>query len=126
MGWEIYPPGLYDLLHMLHRDYHPAAVVITENGAAFTDVRDGDGQVQDPRWVGYIRQHIQAMARVIADKMPLKGYFLWSLMDNFEWAEGYSKRFGIIYVDFATQQRTVKTSGHWYARFIASQRATTE
>ncbi len=126
MGWEIYPPGLYDLLHTLHRDYHPAAVVITENGAAFTDVLDGDGQVHDPRRVDYVRQHIQAMARVIADAMPLKGYFLWSLMDNFEWAEGYNKRFGIVYVDFATQERIIKTSGQWYARFIASQRGTAE
>jgi beta-glucosidase len=80
--------------------------------------------VDDPRRVDYVRQHIQAMARVIADGIPLKGYCLWSLMDNFEWAEGYNKRFGIVYVDFATQQRTIKSSGHWYAGFIAAQRGT--
>jgi beta-glucosidase len=122
MGWEIYPPGLFDLLQRVHRDYAPKALVITENGAAFTDSRDAQGQVQDPRRAEYIREHIQAMARVLASEIPLKGYLVWSFLDNFEWAEGYSKRFGIVYVDFATQERVVKESGHWYAQFVAAQR----
>ncbi len=121
MGWEIYPPGLYDLLKTLQRDYQPPPIIITENGAAFTDQVDVAGQVHDPRRVDYVRAHVQAMARVIADGLPLKGYFLWSFTDNFEWAEGYAKRFGIVYVDFPTQQRIVKSSGQWYADFVGAQ-----
>lgn len=120
MGWEIYPPGLYDVLRRVHREYGPVALAVTENGAAFVDVLDAQGAVNDARRVEYLREHIQAMARVIADGIPLKGYFVWSLFDNFEWAEGYQQRFGVVYVDFATQQRTIKASGHWYAQFIAS------
>ena len=121
MCWEIYPPGLRDLLHSVYQEYGPIAFVVTENGAAFTDVPNAQGEVSDLRRTEYIREHIQAMARIIAEGIPLKGYFLWSFLDNFEWAEGYNQRFGIVYVDFATQQRVVKESGQWYARFLAEQ-----
>jgi beta-glucosidase len=116
--WEVSPDGLHDLLVRLHKDYRPSALHVTENGAAFDDKVDRDGQVHDPRRVAYYHAYISAACRATAEGVPLKGYFAWSLMDNFEWAEGYSKRFGIIYVDYKTQRRTIKDSGRWYASTI--------
>lgn len=115
MGWEVYPQGLYDLLTRVQRDYAPPVVYVTENGAAYDDERDPDGAVHDDKRRAYLESHFAAARRAIDAGVPLRGYFVWSLMDNFEWAEGYSKRFGIIYVDYATQERTVKESGRWYA-----------
>ncbi len=123
MGWEIYPPGLTDLVLRLDREYAPPRIIVTENGAAFTDEWEGGDIVDDQRRSDYLRDHILAMASAILQGAPLAGYFVWSLMDNFEWAEGYNKRFGIVYVDFPTQRRIIKASGHWYAAFIARQRA---
>lgn len=122
MGWEVYPEGMYDLLTYIQRDYAPPAIIVTENGAAFNDQWDGDGHVPDMQRVHYLEAHINAIARAIADGAPVRGYFTWSLMDNYEWAQGYSKRFGIVYVDYPTQQRVVKDSGKWYASFLAGQR----
>ncbi|MBA3825377.1 MAG: beta-glucosidase [Ktedonobacterales bacterium] len=122
MGWEIYPPGLTDLMMQLHRDYHSPKIVITENGAAFADVWDGGDTVDDPRRTEYLQAHIRALAAAQAQGVPVGGYLAWSLMDNFEWAEGYSKRFGLVYVDFPTQRRIVKASGLWYAAFMRQQR----
>lgn len=121
-GWEVYPAGLTDLLVRITRDYAPPAILVTENGAAYEDQWDGNGQVNDPERLAYVREHIQALGRALAQNVPLRGYFLWSLLDNFEWGEGYSKRFGMVYVDYATQRRIVKASGRWYADFIAGQR----
>lgn len=118
MGWEVYPQGLTDLLIRLHRDYNIPSLYVTENGAAFNDQWNGDDTVSDPRRLSYLRDYIRACAQAIAQGVPLDGYFVWSLMDNFEWAEGYNKRFGIIYVDYPTQRRIVKESGHWYAALI--------
>ncbi len=123
MGWEIYPPGLTDLMVQLDRDYRPRKIVITENGAAFPDEWDGGDRVDDPRRSDYLAAHIQAMATALVQGVPLAGYFAWALMDNFEWAEGFSKRFGLVYVDFPTQRRIIKASGRWYAAFIQQQRA---
>ena len=123
MGWEVYPHGLDITLQGLTRAYHPAALLVTENGAAFADEWNGDGRVADRQRVIYLRDHLEAMERAIEHGAPVAGYFVWSLMDNFEWAEGYSRRFGLIYVDFETQRRVVKDSGRWYAGFIAGQRA---
>jgi beta-glucosidase len=123
MGWEIYPEGLHDLLVRLRDDYEPPAVYITENGAAFADVRVHDGSVSDPERREYLETHIDAVGRAIEKGVPMKGYFVWSLLDNFEWAEGYSKRFGIVYVDYPTLERVPKQSFHWYREFIAAQRA---
>lgn len=120
-GWEVYPAGLTDLLVRLKDEYAPRAIVVTENGAAYDDQWDGSCQVNDPERLAYIREHIGALGRALAQDVPLRGYFLWSLLDNFEWAEGYSKRFGMIYVDYATQRRVVKASGRWYADFLAGQ-----
>jgi beta-glucosidase len=121
-GWEIYPAGLTDLLVRLKQDYAPRALAVTENGAAFEDQWNGDGQVSDPLRLQYVRDHLQALGHALAQGVPLRGYFLWSLMDNFEWGEGYSKRFGVVYIDYASQRRIVKDSGHWYAAFLAAQR----
>jgi beta-glucosidase len=122
MGWEVYPQALTDVLVRVHRDYAPRAIAVTENGAAFTDRWDGSDHVSDSQRVDYLREHLKALGRARAEGVPVKGYFVWSLLDNFEWAEGYSKRFGIVYVDYPTQRRIIKDSGRWYAAFIATQR----
>jgi beta-glucosidase len=120
MAWEIYPQGLADLLVRLHRDYALPTLYVTENGAAFADHWEGGDHLSDPRRVEYLREHIQSLAQALAQGVPLRGYFVWSLLDNYEWAEGYSKRFGIVYVDYPTQRRIIKDSGRWYANFIAA------
>ncbi|GAC1696276.1 MAG: GH1 family beta-glucosidase [Ktedonobacteraceae bacterium] len=120
MGWEIYPQAVGDLLVKLHKEYSVPSLLVTENGAAFDDVVGSDGEVSDPRRVEYLREHIRSVWRVLEQGVPIQGYLVWSLLDNYEWAEGYSKRFGIVYVDYATQKRTIKESGRWYAAFIAS------
>jgi beta-glucosidase len=118
MGWEIDADGLFDILTRVTRDYGDIPLVMTENGAAFDDSLV-DGRVADRDRVDFLASHLLAGARAIEAGVPLEGYFAWSLMDNFEWAEGYAKRFGIVHVDFETQQRTVKDSGRWYAAFLA-------
>jgi len=100
------------------RDYAPPVMYVTENGAAFDDVVGPDGRVYDERRQAYLESHFAAAARAVADGVPLRGYFVWSLLDNFEWAEGYDKRFGLVYVDYNTQERTVKDSGRWYADML--------
>jgi beta-glucosidase len=115
MGWSIDPEALTELLVGLHRDYAPGRILITENGAAFDDVPNAGGAVHDGGRVAYLRDHLDAARQAIAEGVPLGGYFVWSLLDNFEWAEGYSKRFGLVYVDFETQRRTPKDSARWYA-----------
>jgi len=116
--WEIYPDGLYDLLSRLNTDYRPAALYITENGIPVADGLDADGRVRDYRRLRYVRDHLQRCHAAIQSGVPLKGYFHWSLLDNFEWAFGYDMRFGMVYVDFETQQRIIKDSGRWYAGVI--------
>jgi beta-glucosidase len=121
MGWEVYPEGLYEILKWVHDEYGAIPLYITENGAAFPDAPNAQGEVDDPLRVDYIRAHLEQAHRALREGIPLRGYFYWSLMDNFEWAFGYSKRFGLLYVDFETQRRTMKASGRWYAEFIATQ-----
>ena len=115
-GWEVFPQGLYDLLTWLGRDYAFARLFVTENGAAYDDVVSADGSVHDPLRIAYLRQHLAAVRRAIDARVPVQGYFCWSLMDNFEWACGTSSRFGLAYTDFTTQRRTIKDSGYWYGR----------
>jgi beta-glucosidase len=122
MGWEVDPDGLRRLLVRLTGEYAPAALAITENGAAYPDVVAADGSVVDTDRLQYLRDHIAGAADAIDDGVPLMAYFAWSLLDNFEWAEGYAKRFGIVHVDFATQRRTVKASGQWYAALAGAAR----
>jgi beta-glucosidase len=123
MGWEVVPEGLEDLLVRLHRDYAPAAIYVTENGAAYPDVRGHDGAVNDPERQSYLREYLEGASRALAQGVPLRGYFAWSLFDNFEWAWGYWKRFGLVYIDYATLERVPKGSFYWYRDFIAGQRA---
>jgi beta-glucosidase len=119
MGWEVYPEGLHDLLVRLHRDYAPAALYVTENGAAYTDVLTDDGRVHDAERTRYYRTHLAQVRRAIAAGAPVRGYFAWSLMDNFEWSFGYTRRFGLCYVDFATQRRIPKDSARFFAQVAA-------
>lgn len=123
MNWEVYPQGLTDILSWVHNEYHPRSIMITENGSAYEDNWNGDGYVSDPERTVYLREHIRAMGDALEQGVPITGYFAWSLMDNFEWAEGYSKRFGVVYVDYPTQRRIIKESGRWYMEFIRSQRS---
>ncbi|NNG67006.1 GH1 family beta-glucosidase [Caldanaerobacter subterraneus] len=118
MGWEISPESLYDLLKRLDREYTKLPMYITENGVAFKDEVTEDGRVHDYERIEYIKEHLKAIARFIEEGGNLKGYFVWSLLDNFEWAHGYSKRFGIVYVDYETQKRILKDSAFWYKGVI--------
>ena len=121
MGWEVFPDGLESILTRLHREYAPRAMVVTESGAAFNDQWDGNSHIPDQGRINYLHAHIQSVANVINQGVPIKGYCVWSLLDNFEWSEGYRKRFGLVYVDYPTQRRIVKDSGLWYANFIRQQ-----
>jgi beta-glucosidase len=115
MGWEVDPVGLYDVLTRVQRDYRPIPIYITENGAAYPDRPGPDGTVSDPDRVRYLDSHFRSAHRAIADGVDLRGYFVWTLIDNFEWAFGFSKRFGLVYVDYATQRRIPKDSARWFA-----------
>ena len=116
--WEVYPEGLYKLLCRLHFEYNPGKLYITENGCAYNDGPDADGVIHDQRRIDYLRGHFLAAHRAVAAGVPLAGYFVWSLLDNFEWARGYSQRFGIVWVDYATQERIPKASARWLQRVI--------
>jgi len=116
--WEIYPPGLYELLVRVWNDYRPTDIFITENGVPVPDGLDADGRVRDERRIRYLHRHLVQAHRAIADGVPLRGYFVWSLLDNFEWTAGYTMRFGLVYVNYETLERTIKDSGRWYARVI--------
>jgi beta-glucosidase len=120
MGWRIEPASLTELLVRVHRELPGLPLVVTENGAAYDDEVSADGAVHDGERVQYVRDHLAAVHAAIAQGVDVRGYFLWSLIDNFEWAWGYSKRFGIVHVDFATQQRRVKDSGRWYRGVVAA------
>ncbi|MCH8617952.1 GH1 family beta-glucosidase [Undibacterium sp. TS12] len=118
-GWEVAPAGMTTLLKRIQDDYAPAAIYITENGATYDDVLDAQGEIQDVQRRDYLIRHLAAIKEAIRLGCQVRGYFLWSLLDNFEWAEGCSRRFGIIHVDFVTQRRTLKLSGKWYRDFLA-------
>jgi beta-glucosidase len=122
-GWEVDPAGLTEMLVRLAREYPPLPLHVTENGSAWLDEVAADGSVTDPGRLGYLAAHLAACARAREQGADVAGYFAWSLLDNFEWAEGYAMRFGLVHVDFATQRRTVKASGEWYGRFVRAARA---
>jgi len=122
MGWEIYPQGLTDLLVGLHQEYDLPPICITENGIAVAD-RMEHGAIDDRQRISYIDMHLDAIAAAVDQGVQVDAYFYWSLMDNFEWNSGYAKRFGLIFVDYATQQRTMKASALWYRAMIANSRA---
>jgi beta-glucosidase len=118
MGWEIYPDGLYQILMRLKEEYNNPLVYITENGAAFDDKVTRNGEVQDDDRIAFLRDHMVAAYRAMKEGARVKGYLVWSIMDNFEWAEGYAKRFGLIHIDYRTLKRIPKKSAHWYKQLI--------
>jgi beta-glucosidase len=118
-GWEVWPSALYDVVTRITRDFNRPQIEITESGCSYNDGPDASGVIRDTRRIEYHRQYLQALARAIADGADVRGYHAWTLLDNFEWAEGFSQRFGLAYVDFKTQQRTIKESGKWYAKVAA-------
>ncbi|MEW1898366.1 GH1 family beta-glucosidase [Streptomyces albidoflavus] len=124
MDWEIAAGGLEELLLRLTREYGAQSIYVTENGSAFPDTVAPDGSVHDPERTAYLQDHLAACARAARAGAPVDGYYAWSLLDNFEWAYGYDKRFGLVHVDYPTQRRTMKTSGHTYARLIEEFRRT--
>ncbi|MFI1971766.1 beta-glucosidase [Streptomyces cinnamoneus] len=118
MDWAVDPTGLHDLLMRFTHEAPGLPLLVTENGAAYDDKPDADGAVHDPERIAYLHAHLDALLRALADGADVRGYFLWSLLDNFEWAYGYSKRFGMVYVDYATQARVPKSSARWYAQLM--------
>jgi beta-glucosidase len=122
MGWEIYPDGLSEVLRRLHEDYAAPSLYVTENGASFADVRTHDGRVHDNERRDYLAAYIASVEQGVARGVPVRGYFVWSLLDNFEWAFGYSKRFGLVYVDYPTLERIPKDSFYWYRDLISGRR----
>jgi beta-glucosidase len=121
MGWEIYPEGLFEVLSRLYYEYHVPAVYITENGCSLPDKPNKNGQVEDQQRIKYLKDHISAIKKALRQNIPVKGYFVWSLLDNFEWGLGYSQRFGLVWVDHKTQERILKDSAYWYQRFISGE-----
>ena len=119
MGWEDWPEGLAQTLLRVQRDYAPASVYVAENGCAEPDAPNADGRVRDPARQRYLRGHVRACADALAQGVPLTAYFVWSLMDNFEWGRGYTQRFGLVHVDYTTRQRRLKDAGADYAAFVA-------
>jgi len=115
IGWEVWPRALYDIVMRITRDYNHPVIEITESGCAYNDGPGPDGKINDARRIAYHQQHLAELARAIRDGADVRSYHAWSLIDNFEWAEGFSQRFGLAYVDFKTLQRTIKASGNWYA-----------
>lgn len=119
MEWEVYPPGIYNLLCRLHFEYQIPLLYVTENGASYGDAPDAGGRINDRRRIYYIREHLVQVHKAIQAGVPVAGYFYWSLLDNFEWAKGYTQRFGLVWVDYETQERIVKDSALWYGKVCA-------
>ncbi|WP_036372404.1 glycoside hydrolase family 1 protein, partial [Micromonospora sp. ATCC 39149] len=115
---QIYPNGMYDILTRVTRDYGPLPLTVTENGLPQADTLSADGTVDDTGRIDFLREHMAAAHRAVSDGVPLESYHVWSLLDNFEWAEGYDQRWGLVYVDYPTQRRVLKRSAHWYREVI--------
>jgi beta-glucosidase len=122
IGWEVWPKALYDMVMRITRDYNRPVIEITESGCAYNDGPDASGAIHDARRISYHREYLAALARAMSEGADVRGYHAWSLLDNFEWAEGFSQRFGLTYVDYKTQNRTIKDSGRWYAKVAAENR----
>lgn len=119
MMWEIHPQGIHDLLVRIWNDYHPACeILVAENGMPLEDSVDADGCVHDEKRIDYMRSHLAHIHQAMQSGVPVKGYFYWSFIDNFEWALGYKPRFGLVHVDYTTLRRTIKESGYWYRQVI--------
>jgi beta-glucosidase len=118
LDWEVWPDALMDVLLWVTKRYGRIPLYVTENGSAFYDPPSSEDLVDDPLRTWYLRNHLRAVHRAIQQGADMRGYFAWSLLDNFEWSQGYSKRFGLVHVDYATQKRTVKGSGRFYSEVI--------
>ena len=118
MGWEVYSQGLYELIMNIYTEYRPPKIYVSENGASYSDGPTPDGRIRDERRIQYLKDHIAAVHRAVQNQAPVAGYFVWSLLDNFEWSLGYTQRFGIIYVDYDNQLRLPKDSAVWYSGLI--------
>lgn len=119
-AWEVWPDGFYDMIMQITREYDKPVIEITENGCSYLDSPDAHGRVPDQRRIDFTRGYLSAMGRAIKDGAKVRAYYHWSLLDNFEWAEGYAQRFGLVYVDFRDQRRIVKESGHWFGKVAAT------
>jgi len=119
IGWEVYPPGLDDIVQRVSKDYK-LPIEITENGCSYGDYPDANGRVADNRRIDYYREHLRQLARAIHDGADVRGYHAWSILDNFEWAEGYTQRFGLVYIDFPTQRRYMKDSAKWFSKIAST------
>lgn len=122
IGWEVWPKALYDMVMRITRDYNRPAIEITESGCAYSDAPDASGVIRDARRIAYHREYLAALSQAMTEGADVRGYHAWSLLDNFEWAEGYSQRFGLSYVDYKSLSRTIKDSGRWYAKVAAENR----
>lgn len=122
IGWEVWPQAMYDIVTRISRDYSRPQIEISESGCAYNDGPDASGEIHDTRRIQYHDQYLRAVARAMSDGADVRGYHAWSLLDNLEWTEGYSQRFGLVYVDFKTQHRTIKQSGKWYGKVAAEGR----
>jgi beta-glucosidase len=120
MGWRVDPEGLGRYLRHIHDTYAPASILITENGASYDDGPDENGVIEDTRRIVYLRSHIEAMAEAMEAGVPVEGYFVWTLMDNLEWVHGFSQRFGLVWVDRETLDRTPKRSFEWYRSLVST------
>lgn len=117
-GWEVYPESMYDLLTWIQDTYQPPEIIITENGAACNDWINSDGRIEDTNRIDYLKRYLREVHRAVKDGVPVKGYYVWCFTDNFEWAWGLSRRFGIVYMDYETQKRTPKDSAFWYKQVV--------
>ncbi len=117
-GWEVAPQGLADLLKRIKTDYQTAPIYITENGASYEDLVQADGSIDDSERMRFYQRHLRVLRDLIREGVDVQGYFAWTLMDNFEWAQGYRRRFGLCYVDFKTQERRLKKSAYWFQQFL--------
>ncbi len=120
MGWEVFPNGLERMLRRVHEDYRPKSIIVTESGVAYSDGPNRDGTIKDTQRIDYHRMHLDACGRAIEAGAPVEGYFAWSLLDNFEWAHGYRMRFGLVWMDYESLERTLKQSFYWYRDVIAA------
>jgi beta-glucosidase len=118
MEWEVYPESIYEMVKQFSKYKPDKPLIVTENGAAFPDVWSGGNEVHDERRTTYLQTHIEQVLRAKNEGIDVRGYFVWTLMDNFEWAEGFKQRFGLIHIDYETLKRTVKNSGWWYKEFL--------
>jgi beta-glucosidase len=118
MGWEVYPEGIYNIIKQFAAYKNIPPIIVTENGAAFSDSVTADGKIHDTKRIEFFKKYLENVLKAKKEGVDIRGYFVWTLMDNFEWAEGYKPRFGLVHVDFETQQRRIKDSGLWFKEFL--------